>query len=374
MDKLKVLFCSPYFDTPDVVSGGVNQWGRSIVSYYKEYGKDDVELIPVSFDRRLYLSSGGVPTWKRIISGIKEQGVAVREAKKLLKSEHPDVIHICTSGGLGLIKDVSLICAAKEIGAKSIVHLHFGRIPELINLGNLEWKVMNKVLRSCDAAIAMNFPTMEALTNNAFSNVHYLANPLSLSIINQVNELGGKIERVPGRILYVGHVARTKGVYELMEACCQIPHITLRIVGKCSIEDKANLMEMAAKSGKQDNVTFTGEMPHNQVLKEFMEADIFAFPSYSEGFPNVILEAMACGCPIASSNVGAIPEMLNMGVDSCGICYEPKSVVGIKNAIGKFLVDTNLKEEYADKAIARVNEMYAIPKVWQQIVKIWKEA
>lgn len=371
---MKVLLGSPYLDTPGVVSGGVNQWGRYMVSYYKECGKNDVELILVSFDRYLYLSSGNVPIWKRIISGIKEQGTAVHKAKRLMKIEHPDVIHICTSAGLGLVKDLMLIRAAKKIGAKTVIHLHFGRIPTILKNNNWESKLMVKVLRSCDKIIAMNSPTMKVLTNHGYNNACYLPNPLSIGIINHVKRLEGKIQRIPGRILYVGHVAHAKGVYELMEACCQIPNITLRIVGKSLAEDKKNLLAMATDSGKKECVEFVGEVSHERVLKEFMEADIFAFPSYSEGFPNVILEAMACGCPIASSNVGAIPEMLNIDTEPCGICYNPKSKEAVKNAIEKLLADNNLKAEYAERAKERVNQMYAMPKVWQQIVKIWKEA
>lgn len=371
---MKVLFCSPYLDTSDIISGGINQWGRYIVSYYKEYGVDDVELIPVSLDRHIYLSSGNVPLWKRLVSGIKEQGAAVKEAKSMMKKQRPDVIHICTSAGCGLIKDLMLIRAAKKIGAKSVLHLHFGRIPSLVNLRNLEWRFMRSVLHSCDVAVAMNIPTMDSLASEGIVNKRYLPNPLSLGIINQVKELEGKVQRVPRRILYVGHVTRMKGVYELIEACSQIQNISIKIVGKCHIEDKEALLDIASKKGKNDWVEFAGEVDHDLVLKEFMEADIFAFPSYSEGFPNVILEAMACGCPIAASNVGAIPEMLNIGVDSCGICYDPKSVGGIKQAVEKLLNNNHLKEEYAQRAKLRVNDMYAMPKVWQQLVNIWKEA
>lgn len=197
---MKVLICSPYLDISGVVSGGVNQWGRYMVSYYNEFGKVDVDLILSSFDRYLYLSSGDVPTWKRIWNGIEEQGSAVVKAKKLMKEEKPDVVHICTSAGLGLIKDLLLIKAAKSIGAKTAVHLHFGRTPELLNHNNWESKLIQRVLSSCDVAIAMNQPTMDALKEHGYSNARYLPNPLSLSIINQVKELEGTIKRIPNQI------------------------------------------------------------------------------------------------------------------------------------------------------------------------------
>lgn len=369
---MKVLFCSPYLDTPGVVSGGLNQWGRYMVSYYKGDGKGDVKLYPSSFDRHIYLSSGDVPFWKRIFSGIKEQSAAVRKAKKLMKAERPDVVHICTSAEFGLIKDLLLINAAKRIGAKTAVHLHFGRTPDLLKNNNWESKLFRRVLRNCDVAIAMNHPTMEALKLNGFENARYLPNPLSLSIINQVKEYEGKIERQSNQILYVGHVARTKGVYELVEACTKIKGIKLRIVGKCPTVDKENLLKIACSKGNCKWIEFVGEVSHDQVLKEFFEAGVFAFPSYSEGFPNVILEAMACGCPIASSNVGAIPEMLDIEGTPCGLCYEPKSSEEVLRTLLTLIYDEKQKLLLSDRAKARVNAMYAIPKVWEQMVNIWR--
>ena len=371
---MKVLFCSPYLDSPDVVRGGINQWGRNYMSYYKEYGNKDIELIPVSFDRHLYLSNGDVPLWKRIWSGIKEQGVAVLRAKSLMKQHKPDMVHICTSAGMGLIKDMLLIRAAKKYGSKTALHLHFGRTPDLLSGNNWEAKLFQCVLNNCDVPIAMNQPTMRALKDYGYTTAEYLPNPLPLDIIHQVKKFEGTIKRKSNTVLYVGHVTRTKGVYELVEACSQLDGISLRIVGKCPPADRIALLDISSKKDGNSWIEFVGEVSHEQVLKELFEADIFGFPSYSEGFPNVILEAMACGCAIASSSVGAIPEMLDIEGAPCGICYPPKSVDAVKESIEQLLNNPQQKKQYVEKAGKRVFDMYAMPKVWKQMVKIWEQS
>lgn len=371
---MKVLFCSPYLQTPDVVSGGINQWGKYILSYYSKSEGKDINLIPVSFDRHLYLSGGDVPMWKRILSGIKEQGSSAREAMRMLKKERPDVVHICTSAGLGLIKDLLLIRCAKRIGTKTVVHFHFGRIPELMKKRNWEYKFLRKVLCLCDAPVVMNKPSFNTLVSLGYSKTRYLPNPLSEDVINAIKEQACNISRVPKKLLYVGHVARTKGIYEMVEACSKIEGVSLRIVGKYNEKDKVEILEIASKSGNGLSVEFVGEIPHAQVIKEFLEAEIFVFPSYSEGFPNVILEAMACGCPIAASNVGAIPEMLDVDEQACGICYQPRSVDAVYDAVSLLLADENLRKTYSSRAQKRVNELYAMPVVWEQLTRIWKEA
>lgn len=78
------------------------------------------------------------------------------------------------------------------------------------------------------------------------------------------------------------------------------------------------------------------DMPYVNVLQEMMKCELFILPTYTEGFPNVILESMACGCPIVTTAVGAIPEMLDIknGFNH-GICVEPRSVSQLKRAIEK---------------------------------------
>ena len=63
------------------------------------------------------------------------------------------------------------------------------------------------------------------------------------------------------------------------------------------------------------NVVLLGVMDHSSVIRELCASDIFFFPTTSEGFPNVILEAMAVGLPVVSTRVGAIPEIIEHGTN-----------------------------------------------------------
>lgn len=368
---MKVLLCSPYKNGPDVVRGGINQWAQNILSYH-EIHNDGIELIPISFDRHISLihSNNAI---QRFINGVREQINPIREAIKTLKSTKPDVIHICTSAGMGCLRDLILVKFAKRYHVRSLVHLHFGRLPELALNKNWEWHILKKVLRQCDVIVPMNKPTEKALFDNGFNNVRYLPNPLNDSIVRQVTELEGGFIREAGQLLFVGHVYDTKGVFELVKGCKDIEGVKLIIVGKCTNEMKDVLLSTGTSSSNKDWIDFVGEIPHEDVLKEFLKADIFVFPSYTEGFPNVILEAMACGCPIIASDVGAIPEMLDIDNEPCGICIKPQSDKEVHNAVVSLLNDKAQKEKYSEKARCRVNSVYTMPMVWHKLLKIWEE-
>lgn len=367
---MKVLLCSPYKDDPNIVRGGINQWAKNILSYHEEHN-DGIELIPVSFDRHISLihSNNAV---QRFINGFREQISPLRETIKTIKSTKPEVVHICSSAGMGCLRDLLLVKAAKRHHARSIVHLHFGRLPELAVINNWEWRILKKVLRQCDVIVPMNKPTEKALYDNGYNNVRYLPNPLNDSIVKLVSKLEGSVQRTAGQLLFVGHVYDTKGVYELVKGCKDIEGVKLRIVGKCTKEMKEDLLSIGTSSINKNWIDFVGEIPHDEVLKEFLKADIFVFPSYTEGFPNVILEAMACGCPIIASDVGAIPEMLDIDNEPCGICIKPRSDKEVHDAAASLLNDSNMKRLFAERSKQRVNSLYAMPMVWLELLNIWE--
>lgn len=368
---MKVLFCSPYSDAPEVIKGGINTWGRCVVSYYKEYGRKDVELIPVSFDRMCFVAANS-SLWSRFWTGYFEQKKQVKEAIRQMDIAKPEVAHICTSAGLGLVRDLLLVRAAKKRNIRTVVHFHFGRIPELAKKRNWEWRMLTKVLRMCDLPVVMNRPSEKTLIREGFKNVTYLPNPIGMNALAIIQEAEGKYKRIPRRLLYCGHVLKTKGVMELVDGCRSFSDIELRIVGKCLPEIKEKMLNVARKSGKDVSwLSFVGEVTYEDVIREFHQADMFVFPSYSEGFPNVILEAMACGCPIVSSDVGAIPEMLDIDGDACGLCFKPQSSDEVYRAVNSLIDNDKMKKTFVSKAKARVHRLYAMPQVWEQMIKIW---
>lgn len=370
---MKVILCSPYLSNDGVLKGGINTWGRYIVEYYNRIGDSSIHLLPVSFDRSS-VCKYRIGLISRLFYALKEYKIPVKRVLQTIKDEHPDVLHICTSAGYGLFRDLLLLSIASKKGIKTVVHFHFGRIPELCKKNNWEWRLIRRVVKNCNIAIVMNRPSEVTLKDSGFTNIEYLPNPIGDDVLTRINNALESEKRIHGRLLYAGHVIKTKGVYELVQACTHIPNIELRMVGKCTQTVKSDLQLIAKSNNNGTWLNILGEMSHGEVIKEFLMADLFVFPSYTEGFPNVILEAMACGCPIISSNVGAIPEMLNMDSMPCGCCINPMSIDEIILAIKSLLTAESVKQQFSKLGRVRIKDEYAMPKVWHQLTKIWRKS
>ena len=113
-------------------------------------------------------------------------------------------------------------------------------------------------------------------------------------------------------VLFVGNVLVTKGCGELLEAfhalASKRPRLTLTYVGDGPM--RAALQARVAELGLQSRVRFAGRVMHDQLNSWFAASTLFCLPSYSEGVPNVVLEAMACARPVVATDVGGIAEVL----------------------------------------------------------------
>ena len=371
---MKVLFCTPYLTEEGIVKGGIGVWANNILDYCKAVSSD-IEVVPLSYDRRYDVSDKST-TFNRIFYGLRDLWKPIKATKKYMSENKVDVLHLCSSAQLSLYKDLYVLKMAKKKGVKTAIHFHFGRIPELMKANNREAKMIKRVCKAADTVIVMDQRSHDALRAEGFSNVHNLPNPLSMSIIEDVKKMRESITRIENRVMYVGHIIPSKGITELVTACAQVDGIELHLIGTITDEYLKELHNIASAKNNGTWLKYRGKMLHDEVIKEMLAAGVFCLPSYTEGFPNVILESMACGCSIIATPVGAIPEMLQFDNthNMCGLKVDVKQVDCIKLQLDVIINDKNLRDRYRIKATNRVNELYAVPVVWNQLQNIWKEA
>ncbi len=160
------------------------------------------------------------------------------------------------------------------------------------------------------------------------------------------------------QLLYTGRIDPLKGLYELIEALPRLISMKLDVVlNIVGWEPDANkpveksLLQKAEKLGVSKQVVFHGRKKVGPELNAFYRmADIYLIPSYHEGFPRTIWEAMANSLPVIASRVGAIPEYLNDRENA--ILIEPRKVEEIIEGILLLLKNGALRRKIIAKGRA----------------------
>jgi glycosyltransferase involved in cell wall biosynthesis len=146
----------------------------------------------------------------------------------------------------------------------------------------------------------------------------------------------------PLRVLTVGRLSRDKGTWDLLQVAeAAGPGIEFRLcgTGESAAEEEA-LRAEAAGAGLGERVRFLGVLRGEDLAAEYRAADVFLLPTYAEIFPSVVLEALASGLPVVTTDVPVIPEMFDEGVQ--GFRFAPGDVDGMTGALRGLAADPAL--------------------------------
>ena len=140
-------------------------------------------------------------------------------------------------------------------------------------------------------------------------------------------------------IVYVGRLDVRKGLMELINAVAHLmpryPNLRCFIVGDGP--DKPALLEAIADHSATENITLIPSCPTTQVATWMAAADLVALPSYNEGCPNVVIEALSAGRPVVATTVGGIPELMD---ETCGRLVPPMDTPALTQALDEVLTAT----------------------------------
>jgi glycosyltransferase involved in cell wall biosynthesis len=369
--KEKLLLLSP-LPPP---TGGIASWSVHVLNYYNSI-KSHSKFIVIHQNTAKKIGRITNHWWgNRFISGLYNSFSVVYNLNGNIKKIKPDVVHLTSSASWGLFKDYISQTLIRFHGISHIVHFRFGRIPELAIKKNWEWRFLKVIIRRSTKTIVIDKLSYSILIQSGFDNIEYLPNPISLRFLEMIADYKKEgIERNARKIVFVGHVIPAKGIYELLEACMEISSIELELIGPYESETMEKLYAIAGQKRDGRWLNISGTQECDSVVKSMLSANVFCLPSYTEGFPNVILESMACACPIVATSVGAIPDMLNIDeVDEnkCGICITPRNVDNLKNSIEFLLNNRNVANQYGENAQKRVLENYSMPIIWEKMENIW---
>ena len=179
------------------------------------------------------------------------------------------------------------------------------------------------------------------------------------------------IRAVP-RVIVVGRLSPEKGHGILLEAVRKLADdgvdVEVEMVGDGPFRDALRRQE--ADLGIERLVTYSGELPAEEVSRRLIDADIFCLPSFSEGLPISIMEAMAVGVPVVSTWISGIPELAVHEVTA--LTVPPGNSDALSAAIKRIATDEALRARLVPKARAAVERMHSRDKNAGQLAKIFR--
>lgn len=168
----------------------------------------------------------------------------------------------------------------------------------------------------------------------------------------------------PKTLLVAAQLIERKGIQHLIAALARLPRplraeVRLRLCGTGPFQ--GILQRQAAAAGLQEQVSFAGLVPHEQLPQEHRSAYAFVLPTLQEGLPLALLEAMASGLPVVATTVGGIPSVLRDGIE--GLLVPPGDEVALARALERILSDESLASGMGSAARARV-AAWSWPALW----------
>lgn len=343
--------------------GGISHW-TAMVSRYSSKRKD-IQLHIINTAPR-WRAIYDLRVWKRVIGGGIHLIYNIIGVFYSILFDGTQIIHINTAGQFGLFRDLSIIFCANLFRIPIIYHIRFGRIPIIAKYNTWEWKLFKIAMLKAHTVIAIDTATENTIIQN-LPKVHVVTIPNFLNPRKMPSTVS--VEKQERTVMFLGWVIPTKGLKELIDAWAVLKpkNWRLLIVGPGDSAYQNSLL--ATHSGL--HVEFAGEKSHKEAMTNLAEADLFVLPSYSEGFPNAVLEAMILEKPIIATCVGAIPEML---AENCGLLIEPKDSCELVNALRQLIENDSLRHKMGSRAKKRALEKFTIDAIFLKYMDIWRSA
>jgi glycosyltransferase involved in cell wall biosynthesis len=277
-----------------------------------------------------------------------------------------DLLHVHFSVNASIFRKSFFVLIAKIAGVKILLHSHTGELeiflqkfPPLIQ-NYIKW-----ILNLADGIIILGKKDIEIYGKyNSHSVLRFLRNAVDRQRIQ--SDLEGQ------QIIIVGSLGQRKGTYDLLKVIPSVirvfPEVSFLLVGDGDVKKIENMLE---KSAFRNNTTVTGWLPHNKVHELYRSSCIFLLPSYYEGMPMAILEAMSMGLPVISTDVNGIPDVVLDG--ETGILTQPGKIIDLSEAIIKLLSDPTLRKNMGRKGQQRVESLFSFEAVTKDLIAIYDD-
>jgi glycosyltransferase involved in cell wall biosynthesis len=260
---------------------------------------------------------------------------------------------------LTLTRDLPLLLSTRGLRPKTALHLHGSFSDRLVAPGWRLFKAASRALiRLSDALLVLSSREARHWRQFCPTGMYRLVkNPFDLSELSPATSIQPSWTPPRGRrvILFVGRLIRQKGVYELLDAVEQLTqdldyHVLIAGEGP----EEGRLRARTRALGLANRVSFTGYLDRATLAFAYARADVLACPSWSEGFPTVVAEAMHAGLPIVTTREGGMDDHL---IERQHALLVPvQNPDALADALRQLLTDERLRRDMSARNKAKIQE------------------
>jgi glycosyltransferase involved in cell wall biosynthesis len=278
-------------------------------------------------------------------------------------------VHVNMAERLSLFRKGAVIAFCRTLGIPVVVHLHAAQLHHYYSDLPKPLKVLTRWFFSLSSHCVVLGHASEAFVTNELrlpqSRVEIVTNGVPApSTTRRV-----ACATAPYRVLFLGNLSERKGVSDLLRALAQTGFSSEQVLVSFAGGGDIKAYEaLAADLGINNLVRFEGWADQAKASRLMADADALILPSYDEGLPLVILEALANGVAVICTPVGEIPSVLTDGVNACFV--SPGDIAGIAAALHKVLDDSAYRKMLEENGKAIYEREFTMKNFFANICAI----
>lgn len=279
-----------------------------------------------------------------------------------LSRSPPDVVHVHTADGIPFFRNAAYVLVASKLwNIPVVLHVHGSGFDKFISTGSsVSGMVQSLVYKNSDKIIVLSEYWETVFEQEGVRDgVTVLPNGI------RTEDFESKADSTEGTMVIISDLIPRKGIEELLESVSDLEEdFTLHIAGKGPLSDV-----VADHAQANENIHYHGFVTEEEKVSLLSSASVYVLPTYAEGLPIGILEAMAAQNAVVSTTVGSIPEVVS---DSNGVLIDPVEVDELREAIQELLEDPETVSEMAQNNKEMVEGEYSWSSISSSLTEMYK--
>lgn len=277
------------------------------------------------------------------------------------------IVHFQSSQGWSYRRLFILFITAKCFGKKTIWHIHGSQFDLYYkNASAFEKNIINYGLRRADKVIALSKAWKEKLeTIEPHASIGVILNGINV----KKYQVHNRQRHIPMTVLFLGRLGERKGIYDILNAIKILSDENIHFI-LAGDGDTNKVKEIIKKNNRQNSVEVPGWIGDSEKSDLLLKSDLYILPSYNEGLPMSILEAMASGLPVISTPVGGIPDaVIN---DKNGYLITPGDAESLAKNILKLNKNKALWKSMSAESSRIAEAKYDMSRIELELTELYK--